>query len=292
MKFQYVKRPLLCKPVALELLEARAKGVKHAEISLDLGRRLSRVELRSDGVLINDSLVSWNAVEEVAHGSERDVYVVEGDRLVEASIAGRRFYKLVLSEWGHAPTIEIDGIHMHRVKDVTPEADAEMKVRLLGRLRCRKVLDTCMGLGYTAIAALRRGACRVVTIEVDENVLRMAGLNPWSKELEDERVEVRMGDAMEIVAEYEEAFDAAVHDPPRLSHAGELYGLEFYRRLARALKPGGKVVHYVGQPGIVRGRRIWRGVTERMRAAGFQVSYDPESRCVYGQTIKRGRGVL
>lgn len=283
VRFEPLRRPLLCKRVAEELLRARSSGLERVEVSLDLGRRASEAVLKPEGVWVKGGLIPWEKVEEVARADEKDIYLVTREGVVEASIAGRHFYKLVLSEWGHAPTIEIDGIHMHRVKGVTPEVDAEMKVRLLGRLRCKKVLDTCMGLGYTAITALRRGACKVVTMEVDVNVLRLARLNPWSEGLDKERVELRVGDAYEMVAEYREEFDAAIHDPPRLPLAGELYGLEFYRRLAKALKPGGRVVHYVGQPGIIKGRKIWRGVMERMRAAGFQVSYDPKSRCVYGR---------
>jgi len=80
-------------------------------------------------------------------------------------------------------------------------------------------------------------------------------------------------------------FDAVIHDPPRMPLAGSLYSLEFYVKLARALKPGGKIVHYVGQPGIHRGRRIWKGVLERLRQAGFDASYDERSRCVYGRKL-------
>ena len=288
MRFKHLGKPLICKYTAEKLLKAKEQGLKSIKISFDLGRSLIDVCLNSRGVVVNRLLIDWGVLREVAEGGERDIYVVDESGVHSASIAGRHFYKLVLSRWGHAPTIEIDGIHMHRVKDVTPEVDAEMKVRLLGRIRCGNVLDTCMGLGYTVIAALRHGACRVTTIEVDENVLTLAQLNPWSRELEDERVEVRVGDSMEILEEYDEEFDAAIHDPPRFSLAGELYGLEFYRKLAKALKPGGRIVHYVGQPGIVKGRRIWRGVLSRMRAAGFDVRYDPNTRCIYGKRVKSG----
>jgi predicted methyltransferase len=174
---------------------------------------------------------------------------------------------------------------MHRILDVTPDVDSEMKVALLGSIRCGRVLDVCTGLGYTAIAALRRGACSILTIEKDENVLRLAALNPWSWELEDDRVELMIGDAFEVVDKFENEFDAVIHDPPRIPLAGNLYSLEFYRKLAKALKPGGRIVHYIGQPGIHRGRRMWKGVLERLRQAGFDASYDKRSRCVYGRKI-------
>ena len=281
MRFKPVEKPLLCKPVAEKLLEARILGKRTVEISLDLGRSTQAVELSGEGALVGGILVKWDELERVSERA-RDIYAVEGDGLKPVSIASRHFYKLVLVKWGAPPTLEIDGIHMHRVLDVTPAEDAEMKVRLLGGIRCRRVLDVCTGLGYTAITALRKGACKIVTIEKDENVLEIARLNPWSRELADDRVELKLGDAFEVVSEYDEAFDAVIHDPPRFSLSGELYSLEFYRRLAKALKPGGRIVHYVGQPGVHKGRKIWKGVLDRMRKAGFDVRYDEKTRCVHG----------
>ena len=281
MRLKPVEKPLLCKPVAEKLLEARTLGKRTVEISLDLRRSTQAVELSGEGALVGGILVKWDELEKVSE-RERDIYAVESGGLKPVSIASRHFYKLVLVKWGAPPTLEIDGIHMHRVLDVTPAEDAEMKVRLLGGIRCRRVLDVCTGLGYTAITALRKGACKIVTIEKDENVLEIARLNPWSRELADDRVELKLGDAFEVVSEYDEAFDAVIHDPPRFSLSGELYSLEFYRRLAKALKPGGRIVHYVGQPGVHKGRKIWKGVLDRMRKAGFDVRYDEKTRCVHG----------
>jgi len=281
MKFQPVKRPLICKPIAETVLKARFAGRRVIEISLDLGRSFQEAELTERGVRTREVEIGWNGIE-LAARRDRDIYAVEDEKIVPLSIASEHFYKLVLVKWMAPPTLEIDGIHMHRILEVTPDIDSEMKIRLLGALRCKNVLDVCTGLGYTAIAALRKGACKVTTIEKDENVIKLAQLNPWSWELASEKIELMIGDAVELLEEYEEEFDAAIHDPPRFSLAGELYSLEFYRKLAKALKPRGKIVHYVGQPGIRKGRKIWKGVLERMRLAGFDVNYDERSRCVYG----------
>ena len=281
MRFQPIRRPLICKPVAEELLRARASGEAVARVSLDLGISTREIRLSAEGVRSGEFELSWEDAE-LAATRDRDVYYVEENKIFPLSIASTHFYKLVLVRWKHAPTLEIDGIHMHRILEVPPEVDSEMKVRLLGNLRCRKVLDICTGLGYTAVAAKKRGACKITTIEKDENVIRIAQFNPWSWDLEDEDIELRIGDAVELVDEYRGEFDAVIHDPPRLSLAGELYGLDFYKKLAKALKPGGRIVHYVGQPGVHKGRKIWKGVMERMREAGFEVRYDGETRCVYG----------
>ncbi|MCS7132413.1 MAG: methyltransferase [Aigarchaeota archaeon] len=281
MRFQPIRRPLICKPVAEELLRARSRGWTVVQVSLDLGRSLRELRLSDEGICSHEFELGWDYVE-LAANRDRDIYCIEGDKILPLSITSDHFYKLVLVSWGHAPTLEIDGIHMHRILEGSPEADSEMKVGLLGKLKCQKVLDICTGLGYTAIAAKRMGACEITTIEKDVNVIRLAQYNPWSWDLEDESIELRIGDAVELVGDYHEEFDVVIHDPPRFSLAGELYGLHFYKKLAKAIRPGGKIVHYVGQPGIHRGRKIWKGILERMKEAGFDVRYDERTRCVYG----------
>ena len=285
MRFRSIRRPLICSPAARLLLEGKRRGLKSVRTSLDLGRSYVEVELLDYGIRYGDVELSWDNIN-LACSRERDIYVIEGGELIPLSIASEHFYKLVLVKWGKPPTLEIDGIHMHRILDVTPDVDSEMKVALLGNIMCWRVLDVCTGLGYTAIAALKRGACSILTIEKDENVLRLAALNPWSRELEDDRVELVLGDAFEVLDEFENEFDAVIHDPPRMPLAGSLYSLEFYMKLARALKPGGKIVHYVGQLGIHRGRKIWKGVLERLRQAGFDASYDKRSRCICGKKTR------
>jgi predicted methyltransferase len=285
VRFHWAGKPTLCYPVISEILKAKDCKAKSIEVSLDLGLSREICKLTSEGIEVRGELIEWSKLEKIAD-RERDIYYIEGGELLPIHIAEKHFYKLVFVKWLHPPTLEIDGIHMHRIRDVTPDIDAKMKISLLGRLKCCRVLDTCMGLGYTAIESLRKGACRIVTFEVDENVLSIATLNPWSKWLEDEKIEIYHGDVVEGIEEYSEYFDIIIHDPPRISIAGELYSLEFYLKLARALKPNGRIVHYVGQPGVHSGKKIWRGVIERMRQAGFLVEYDEASRCVYGKRIK------
>jgi len=91
----------------------------------------------------------------------------------------RKFYKLVETKtW---PALEISGIIMHRVKDTDPKTDAYTKLRIMGRVE-GTVLDSCTGLGYTAILAAREEKVdKVITIEKDENVLLLARKSPFSK---------------------------------------------------------------------------------------------------------------
>ena len=181
----------------------------------------------------------------------------------------RRFYRLVKTEtW---PYLEISGIRMHRSDTIDPKTDAVLKIRALGNIY-GTILDSCTGLGYTAILAARnKNVKKVITIEKDENVILIARQNPYSRELfENEKIELIVEDAfLETQKFKDEYFNFIIHDPPRISIAPELYSLEFYRRLFRILKRNGKILHYVGRPGIRQGKRYVKGIIKRLRLAGF-----------------------
>ena len=189
---------------------------------------------------------------------------------MEKGFFKNHFYKLV--EIGNAITLEIDGVRMHQTKNKTPLQDASDKVRTLGVTKNSVVLDVCTGLGYSALASVKAGARKVYTIEKDESVLKIAKQNPASSELfSDSRIEIINKDANEAVLDFQDGFfDFILHDPPRLSFAGELYSLEFYRQLHRILKKGGKLFHYTGTPGAARGKNIPKGVKQRLSEAGFE----------------------
>ncbi|MCE4613631.1 MAG: methyltransferase domain-containing protein [Desulfurococcales archaeon] len=208
-------------------------------------------------------------IEELSASSK--VYVVpEGDKAVPAEIRAGSYYKLRPVEGG-APTLEIDGIHMHRIEGVDPWTDSQMKVKAARIGKGHLVLDSCTGLGYTAINAAKRGA-RVLTVEVDENVIYMARVNPWSRGLSDPTITVILGDILKVADLFpDNSFHRIIHDPPRLAGGtGELYSLELYRKFYRILRPGGILFHYTGEPGKRRGLKIQQGVIRRLLQAGFR----------------------
>lgn len=279
MKFDPINEPLLAEPVAKKLLNAKRRGIFEVTLSFDLAISKEPCRLTKAGVEVRERFVDWKVIEESAK-RPRDVYILRAGAVEPAAIVGEHFYKLVMVKWRKPPTLEIDGIHMHRIKDVTPAEDTKLKLRNVGSFRGKSVLDTCMGLGYTTIGAISRGAASVVTVEVDRNVLELARINPWSRGLANENVEVILGDVYEVVDTFDREFNVIIHDPPRFSLAGHLYSMEFYEKLAAVLKPGGILVHYVGQPGIKRGIKLWVGVMKRLRKAGFSVHFDEVSMSV------------
>ena len=246
-----------------------SKGKVRLNLDLRKTNRTWEVVIEDDGALFPDgTLVERRVLDKIARDNGT-VYFVSNGGVYKAAIAGEAgFYKLVPTI---PPTIEINGIRMHRTKETNPLQDTRNKVNAVKPNEGETVLDTCMGLGYTAIEASRRGTY-VITVEKDPNVLELARINPWSRELfTGGKVQVIQGDSFEVVKRFKpESFDAIIHDPPRFSLAGQLYSEEFYRELFRVLKPGGRLFHYVGNPvGRYRRKDIQRGVMERLRKAGF-----------------------
>ena len=264
-------RPIiLASTHAASILQTRRQGHDLAITSLDLSLTTSEVLLRTEGVIFPDGQeLVWEAIEEISQ-TESVCFVVEGsdaEKIQRFSEFSNRFYSLMPTD--KAPTLLISGISMHRIKGIDPHQDTLRKIRTIAPLTGR-VLDTCTGLGYTAIEAAKT-ADEVVTIELDPTVLEVARLNPWSRQLfEDPRIHQIVGDSFdEIDALEDEAFSRVIHDPPRFSLAGDLYSGEFYRNLFRVLVRKGRLFHYVGDLESRSGRNVVKGVVRRLQEAGF-----------------------
>ena len=256
--------PLLTSKVARRILEG------HRKVSLDLGISEVSVAIGDNHVELPDgSIIDFSDLRRIEERNNAVFFPTEGNVYMVA-VSDDHFYKLVPTDG--APTVEIDGIRMHRTKETTPDIDASEKIEALG-IRNGRVLDTCTGLGYTAQAALKRGADLVVSIELKPEVLHIAEMNPWSRSVfEDSHIHLLLGDAHVMLDSLpQDFFDYAVHDPPRLALAGHLYGQEFHDKLFHILRWGGGLFHYTGEPGS-RHRHIdlRRGVMRRLRLAGFE----------------------
>ncbi len=276
--YGYVFEPVYAPVVTWWVARRILGGSGVAVVTLDMGLTRSSVRVGDGYAYIGDTVVPLEELERV----EKDkAYIVEaGGRLraVETRACGG-YYKLRPVGEEEAPTLEINGIHMHRVSGTTPWRDSLSKVRAARVRRGSRVLDTCMGLGYTAIHSLAAGAAVVHTVEKDPCVVWVARHNPWSRGLASPAIKTFMGDAVEAVAGYpDNYFDRIIHDPPRFTGAtGDLYSQRFYRELYRVLRPRGIMYHYTGEPRRRTGNRspVVRGVGERLRRAGFIARYDP-----------------
>jgi predicted methyltransferase len=257
-------------------LERTASGdAFEAATSTDLGLSTVTVTLSAEGIHYpTGESLSWDTARSIT-GTPNQCFCIESDIEGGPAQAIRRFSPTTntlrsLMPTSGAPTTLVSGFSMHRIKGTEPWADSVAKARAVAPITGR-TLDTTTGLGYTAILAAR-SAAEVVTIELDPTALEIAQRNPWSHELFDRpNIQRIIGDAFEVVAEQPAAsFDRIIHDPPYLSLAGELYSEEMYRRLFRALRKGGRLFHYIGDPRSASGARTTTGVLRRLEAAGFQ----------------------
>jgi predicted methyltransferase len=257
------------------LLRAREEGSKAVQISLDLGLTTSEVELEPERVVFPRTSgspgrwLAWERIQEIAQ-TESVCFLVtnnEAEKIQRFSELLNRFYSLMPT--ARAPTLLVSGIPMHRIKGIDPHQDTLRKIRTLAPCAGR-VLDTCTGLGYTAIEAAKT-AEQIVTVELDPTVLEVARLNPWSRQLFGHpRIQQTIADVFEAIQTFEDgAFSRIVHDPPTLSLAGELYSGEFYRQSYRVLGRKGRMFHYIGDPDSRSGRNATRGVVRRLQEAGF-----------------------
>lgn len=256
---------------ARTLLAARAQGLSRTRVSLDLNRSMAEVILDDPGVQAPEGWsIPWATIVMIAD-DEAGCYACteEGAHKIQVfSEEMQRIYTLYPTSG--APTMLISGIPMHRIKGVDPHKDTQSKLRALGRIQ-GQVLDTCTGLGYTALA-LAAHAAQVTTVELDPAVHTIIRQNPWSWSLFGApNITPLIGDIGEVIETFDDAvFDCILHDPPMFSLAGELYSLVFHRQLWRVLRRGGRLFHYIGNPDSRSGASVTRGVIKRLEAAGFR----------------------
>jgi len=247
-------------------------------ISTDLGRSTVQVQRSTSGWQFPTGEVLTQDHVKVINEDENGCYRLVGEMLekVEAfSTYTNRYYSLYPTP--KAPTMLISGIPMHRVKDLTPVEDTRNKLKALGKSYGR-VLDTALGLGYTAIRAAQT-ADQVVTVEFDPVVLSICRLNPWSQALFiNPKISILIGDSAKLAAGFpDESFNAIIHDPPMFNLAGQLYSQEIYTHFHRILTSKGRLFHYIGNPDSRTGASVGRGVVNRLRRAGFAVTPKPRA---------------
>jgi hypothetical protein len=264
---------------AQPLLDARTSGQASAHISLDLNLTQSDVTLDANNVSLPDGqCLPWSTIESIA-ASENGCFLIRDNAATKIQAYSEqtdRTYSLYPTRL--APTMLVSGLPMHRIKDTDPHHDTLAKVKAASLTR-GPALDTCTGLGYTAIEAAKV-ADEVITVELDPAAQDICRANPWSQTLFDNsKIKQLIGDSYDEVANFEDAaFARIIHDPPTFALGGDLYSGDFYAELFRILKPGGRLFHYIGDLNSASGSRVARGAAERLKRAGFrQVTPRPEA---------------
>lgn len=234
-------------------------------LKVDFGQRVIEVTKRGKSAIL-DKKYELDLNEKYR---DKFCYLVDEEGVRKITIFSQdtnRFYKLVSTpDW---PTIAISSVPMHRL--MSPKKDSQNKVDFLQPYGY--ILDTCMGMGYTAILSSKT-ANKVITFEKDDNVYTIAEMNPISDRLfSAKNIEIRREDVYEGIKQIEEEyFDCIIHDPPTFKFAGELFSQDFYCLALRVLKRGGKMFHYTPLYKIKQGVDFPSQVKKRLKKAGFKV---------------------
>jgi predicted methyltransferase len=254
--------------IAREILAALDRGEDHIDISVDLNLSRGTFALGADALILDaDNRLSRAQLQRIA-GKEGRIFTLEDGELAVLEIRDDGYYKLVPTD--QAPLLEISGVKMHISKGINPfESAGQMAAQVVKK--GDRVLDTCSGLGYAAAAALKLGAREVVSVECSSTVMALRQKNPWSQGIFGANINLVHADIDSYIRELAaESFGSVIHDPPRISLAGELYGERFYRELYRVLKRRGALFHYTGNPHVVkRGTSFVDQAAQRLRTAGF-----------------------
>ena len=264
---------------AKKIIKAQKLGHSGCEVSLNLGKSIQKVFFDENWVVLNGEKVSFENFKKL---KEDTCYVAEDNELKSVDFFGEDtniFYKLVpTKDW---PTVMLSSVPMHRFKTISPKTSAQLMVDSVSPLVGR-VLDTCCGLGYTAITAAKYSSAveSVVVFEKDSNVLRIVEYNPYSEELfSNKKIKLKNADVFDEIKKLpSDYFDRIVHDPPTVSFAKELYSDEFYKEVFRVAKIGAIIYHYCPNPGKTKGTEFWRSIEKMLLRNGFSnCKYNPKA---------------
>ena len=173
--------------VADHLLSLRHTGQTEIRTSVDLGKSVSRITLTPEGVAREKSLLAtWDELTEIAE-KRQGCWAVYDDGSkpwrVSALSKNTQIPASLCPPLGGktgAPTMVLGGFTMHRIAGdgMNPTVDTAAKISAVSSALFpgASVLDTCCGLGYTAIGAAEKVGenGRVVSIELDEASLEVS----------------------------------------------------------------------------------------------------------------------
>ncbi len=272
--------PILSHYQAKEILENVKQNKKFFYTSLDLEISREKVKYENGKIILPDKqTVPLKEIENILKDKAKCYVILENKTYPIVIFSEKTGWVRTLKPTKGAPTSTVGGFIMHRTKNIDPLKDTKLKLSKLKITKKSIVLDTCLGLGYTAIEAARL-AKKVISVEIDEAALKIAKLNPYSQELfQMENIEIIIGDIQQVIKKFkDESFTHIIHDPPNMRLAGELYSKKLYQELYKKLKFRGILFHYIGNPEKRQGSSITKGVIRRLKETGFKkVKKEPQA---------------
>lgn len=237
-------------------------------ISLDLNLTNREIIKLNKILIIDNYKIPLGSFENL---KENFVYLIEDNKLRKIEIFSPEtnlYYKLLpTKDW---PTFTLSSTPMHRHTHLSPKEDTMLKIKEIAPVS-GNVLDTCCGLGYTAIMAAKT-ADMVYTFERDENVIYLAKLNSYSQDVfTNKKIELFFEDVCLGIKKFQsESFDRIIHDPPTLKRAPELFSRVFQSELYRVLKKEGIIYHYTPLPGKTKGKKFYKSIVRNLKEIGFR----------------------
>ena len=256
---------------AKKILDAINEKKQDCSVSLDLGITTTLLSLSNNSVVFPDGqTLTYKQLKKILKHENKCYFVEDNDLRAVNIFSETTEWMRTLYPTESAPTTLVSGFLMHRIKQTNPLIDTKQKVAALGKIEGGVILDTCFGLGYTAIELSKVGT--VFSVELDPGAVELAKMNPWSSPLfSNPNIEVHIGDIREtIVSLAGGSFSHVLHDPPSFRIADELYEQSFYLQLYRVLRQGGVLFHYIGDPESPLGSQVTKRVIERLRSVGFK----------------------
>ena len=222
------------------------------EVSLDLGLTKGTAKYAASGIIlthetskaVESEIITQDDLKKIIK-NDKVCFLVKNNSIHKIQLFSAEtntFLKLMPTGENTAPTIELSGIRMHNIKNQDAITDAKNKVAAVNVHG--KVLDTCFGQGYTAIAAAgKKEVTEVYTHERDANIVEIAKHNPWSAEVFiNKKIKLKITDTNKEIKNYkDDEFDAIIHDPPMHKLSPAMYAPEFYSELFLVLKKGGEI---------------------------------------------------
>ena len=251
--------PIISSSELREINKAIEEGLDSLEVSLDLGINKTKVKLEKKAFIINDQIVKTKKIKE----DDKSCYLITENGLEKAQFIfndSGKFYKLVPTQF--RPILKISGTSMHKKEFL----NKLKKDKLYGN-----VLDSGTGLGYSSII-VSKTADKVITVEIDENVIEIAKLNPYSQELFNSRnIKRILGNICGDIKKFKEKeFNFVILDGGSVKGSEEFFSLENYKEVFRILKHDGKLYHYVPNHQIKRGRDFATEIISRLQKSGFR----------------------
>ncbi len=271
-------RPIFTKQQA-DLIASTTSGT--IKLTLDLGISHEEISVEEGFALIHGEKIPQ---EQFKNLKESVCYVIDEGAVKKVAFFSDKtnfYYKLMpTKDW---PTFTLSSTPMHRYTFISPKEDVMSVIESINPIH-GELLDTCCGIGYTAIAA-SKSASHVNTFEIDENVLFLASFNPYSEELfNNKKITVHQGDAFEGIDSFKPGFfDRIIHDPPTFKYSPMLYSRDFYKKLFKVLSPKGILYHYCPCPKKTKGNEFHTGISRRLAECGFKgLVYQEKSSGIIG----------